>query len=312
MALDLMNLLGKESLTYLLQKIKTMKTELESDIAAKSDFSGDYNDLENKPDIPTKLPTPNKLTFTGAATGEFDGSSELTINIPTPEELTAATESKLGGVKAASKTGGDTVPAKIGEDNILYVPTYPTELPASDVYAWAKEENKPTYTPTEVGVIGDTVTSGQVAVFDGDTGKIKSTGYTIEKSVPADAKFTDTTYTQATSGADGLMSSADKNKLDAFGEASTYALKTDLSTVYTYKGSLNNDSELPVSDQKVGDVYNLIASETYGDGANVAWDGSAWDNLGASVDLSTYVEESDMAEIGNSEIDNIWNSVFAS
>lgn len=32
--------------------------------------------------IPTKLPTPNKLTFTGAATGEFDGSSPLSIEIP--------------------------------------------------------------------------------------------------------------------------------------------------------------------------------------------------------------------------------------
>lgn len=34
------------------------------------------------PTIPQKLPTPNKLTFTGAATGEFDGSSPLSIEIP--------------------------------------------------------------------------------------------------------------------------------------------------------------------------------------------------------------------------------------
>lgn len=32
--------------------------------------------------IPTKLPVPNKLTFTGAVTGEFDGSNPLTVNIP--------------------------------------------------------------------------------------------------------------------------------------------------------------------------------------------------------------------------------------
>lgn len=36
-----------------------------------------------------------------------------------------------------------------------------------------------------------TPTSGQVAIFDGTSGQIKSSGYTIEKSVPADAKFTD-------------------------------------------------------------------------------------------------------------------------
>lgn len=77
--------------------------------------------------------------------------------------------------------------------------------PASDVSAWAKEPNKPTYTPTEVGVIGTVPTSGQVAVFDGTTGKIKSTGFTIASSVPSGAKFTDTTYSAATSTVLGLV-----------------------------------------------------------------------------------------------------------
>lgn len=77
--------------------------------------------------------------------------------------------------------------------------------PASDVSAWAKKPNKPTYTPTEVGVIGTAPTSGQVAVFDGTTGKIKSTGFTIASSVPSGAKFTDTTYSAATSTALGLV-----------------------------------------------------------------------------------------------------------
>ena len=45
-----------------------------------------------------------------------------------------ASESALGGVKAAAKGEGDTVPAKIGEDGILYVPTYPTvpEIPVAE------------------------------------------------------------------------------------------------------------------------------------------------------------------------------------
>ena len=32
--------------------------------------------------IPTKLPNPQKLTFSGAVTGEYDGSAEVNINIP--------------------------------------------------------------------------------------------------------------------------------------------------------------------------------------------------------------------------------------
>lgn len=43
-----------------------------------------------------------------------------------------ASEVALGGVKAAPKGAGDTVPAKIGEDGKLYVPTYLT-VPESPV-----------------------------------------------------------------------------------------------------------------------------------------------------------------------------------
>lgn len=50
-----------------------------------------------------------------------------------------------------------------------------------------------------LGVFTATPTSGQVVVTDGTTGGIKSSGYTIAKSVPSNAVFTDnnTTYTFA-------------------------------------------------------------------------------------------------------------------
>ena len=39
-------------------------------------------DYPKKKDIPTKLPNPNSLTFTGAVTGSYDGSESLTVEIP--------------------------------------------------------------------------------------------------------------------------------------------------------------------------------------------------------------------------------------
>ena len=60
-----------------------------------------------------------------------------------------------------------------------------------------------------------TAIANHVASFDGTSGKIiKDSGYTIAKSVPADAQFTDTTYSEATTSAAGLMSSSDKSKLN--------------------------------------------------------------------------------------------------
>ena len=57
-----------------------------------------------------------------------------------------------------------------------------------------------------------------------------------------------------------------------------------VSSVYKYKGSVANQSALPSSNQAVGDVYNV---EDTGD--NYAWDGSKWDKLAGTVDLSSYL-----------------------
>lgn len=70
---------------------------------------------------------------------------------------------------------------------------------------------------------------GHVAIFANVSGKvIKDSGFTIAKSVPADAKFTDTTYSAATAGTDGLMTAALFSKLAAI-EAG--ADKTDAENV---------------------------------------------------------------------------------
>ena len=47
------------------------------------------NGYAKKKDIPTKLPNPNPLTFTGAVTGNYDGSEPLTVEMPSiPKPLT--------------------------------------------------------------------------------------------------------------------------------------------------------------------------------------------------------------------------------
>lgn len=49
------------------------------------------------PEIPTKLPNPHTLTFTGAVTGSYDGSSEETINIPASQPTENSLIIKLNG-----------------------------------------------------------------------------------------------------------------------------------------------------------------------------------------------------------------------
>lgn len=84
---------------------------------------------------------------------------------------------------------------------------------------------------------------------------------------------------------------AEKNKLAAFGSADTYALKSDITNMYKYKGSVATVSLLPSTGQTAGDVYNVEAN-----GMNYAWDGTAWDALGEIFTITS---------ISNGDIDTI-------
>lgn len=53
------------------------------------------------------------------------------------------------------------------------------------------------------------------------SGKPVAISYTIGKSVPSNAVFTDTTYSDVTASTHGLMTAADKQKLDALGSIVT-------------------------------------------------------------------------------------------
>lgn len=141
----------------------------------------------------------------------------------------------------------------------------------------------PDYTPQASGLYKVTVdATGHVsAVAAAAKGDITALG------IPGQ----DTTYAPATASANGLMSAADKSKLDGFGTADTYALKSDLSSVYKYKGSVASETDLPASGNTSGAVYNVEDT-----GMNYAWDGTAWDPLGGSFDLEA---------ITNQEIDTI-------
>jgi hypothetical protein len=67
-------------------------------------------------------------------------------------------------------------------------------------------------------------------------------------------------------------------------DLSIYAKKSDIASAYSYKGTKATYAELPTSDNAVGDVWNV---EENG-GMNYAWTGTAWDALGATIDLSGY------------------------
>lgn len=65
-----------------------------------------------------------------------------------------------------------------------------------------------------------------------------------------------------------------------------------------YAGSVNTYADLPTANRNPGDVYNVKtadASHNIKAGENVAWNGTDWDPLGGTVDLSPYATNTSVA-----------------
>lgn len=66
-------------------------------------------------------------------------------------------------------------------------------------------------------------------------------------------------------------------------------LKASVAAALDYKGTKDTYDALPTEGNKKGDVWNVVAAHgTTPAGTNYAWDGTQWDPLGGTVDLSGY------------------------
>lgn len=81
------NIQSGEKIPVLFGKIKKWYSDLKA-VA----FTGNYNDLNEKPTIPTELKNPKALTFTGNSKESYDGSLEKTVHIPSGVNSLLVTE----------------------------------------------------------------------------------------------------------------------------------------------------------------------------------------------------------------------------
>lgn len=145
----------------------------------KSDFSGNYNDLANKPTIPTVSVNQKTSSGTNIADITINGT---TTKLYAPEggagtitDVTVDGASVVsGGVASIDLTGkadASDIPTKVSDltNDSGYISSYTETDPT--VPAWAKASSKPTYTATEVGALPDsTVIPSKVSDLENDAG----------------------------------------------------------------------------------------------------------------------------------------------
>lgn len=145
----------------------------------KSNFSGSYNDLTNKPTIPT-VPT-NVSAFNNDA-GYLASYTETDPTVPAWAKASAKptyTASEVGALPSTTQ-----IPTKVSDltNDSGFISSYTETDP--NVPSWAKQPNKPTYTASEVGALpSSTQIPTKVSDLTNDSGFI--TGYTeTDPSVP--------------------------------------------------------------------------------------------------------------------------------
>ena len=92
--------------------------------------------------------------------------------------------------------------------------------------------------------------------------------------------------------------------------------KADSSSVYTktevdnlvvgglhYKGTKATVAALPSTGNNTGDMWHVTA-----DSGEYVWNGTSWDEMGSAIDLSGYVETSDLSLATNDQIDALFTA----
>ena len=174
---------------------------------------------------------------------------------------------------------------------------------------------KSTYASNGTSNVAATTTTDTISFIGGTNVSLVANGKTITINA------VDTTYGNATTTSAGLMTATMVSKLNGIAEGATSVTSATVGTtwgytkvtsanvstiastvassvisdkitnIYRYKSSVNTYANLPTSNQSIGDVYNVVSADATHNikaGENVAWNGTSWDPLGGSVDLSNY------------------------
>ena len=245
-----------------------------NDVTGKPTFanvatSGDYDDLLNKPTIPAAQVQSdwNAVTGMGVILNKpalFSGDYEDLTNKPTiptvPTNVSAFTND------AGYLTQHQDISGKQDSSSL-----------ETDVAAAGFTKNAGTIT----GITMNGASKGTSGVVDLGTVITDISGK--QDKIDSDHKLSYTLLTDT----------------PTIPSLSGYATETyvnnKVASVYKYKGSVTDYAHLPSSDLTVGDVYNV---EDTGD--NYAWDGTDWDKLGGTIDLSGYALSSSLATVATS------------
>lgn len=313
--------LDKTGLALVWEKIKNLASGKVDKVDGKGLSSNDYtsnektkltniaagaqvNVIEGIQKNGTNLTPTNKIVNIAipTKTSDITNDSGFITAADVPDGATASTTSpKMDGTAAV---GTETAFARGDHRH----PTDTSRASASDVSSLT----------TRVDTLEDAVGSGgsvdtkiENAVKALDSSIAATSNQAISAVTITDGKITasskvtvPTNTNQLTNGAGFQTAAQVTSAIEAYGYQTSSqvqsAISSAITTVMDYKGTKATVAALPTTGNKQGDVWHVTEDDN-----EYAWNGTAWEELGAIVDLSGYVEDSELVPITSTEINTI-------
>ena len=224
-------------------------------------------------------------------------------------DYTAGEKTKLAGVASGAQVNvlegiqknGTTVSITNKIANIA-VPTKTSELTNDSGF-----DTPPAASGTSPKANGTAAVGTETAYARGDhvhptdtsRAALDSPNFTGTPKAPTAAAGTNTTQIATTA----FVTAAVSGKANASNVYTKAEIDSKLAGALSYKGTKASVSALPSTGNVTGDVWHVTAT-----GGEYAWNGSAWEELGSAVDLSGYVEDSELGLATTAEIDALFTS----
>lgn len=316
-----------ETSNVTLRRLKTFLKSLENKFALKNHT----HTKSQITDFPTAMPASDVSSWAKSSTkpsytksevglGNVDNTADANKSVKYATNAGSATKSTgIVDYGATAKTiqigyGG----GGISGDAIKYIAGYTTGN-GSDISAKIKDVSKDAL-KSWLGLGSLAYSSATIPTIPSSlpaNGGNSTTvnGHTVNSNVPANAVFTDTTYSDATTSAHGLMSPADKTKLNKIGSNVSIGSRITIASGTSISGVANNLTTTGVNfvldarqgkalndaitslKKSVSDGKSAIASAITTKGVSTASDASFATMASNIKNISTGLSTSDIVEL---------------
>ena len=233
--------------------------------------------------------------------------------VHTDNNYTTSDKNKLGGIASGAQVNkietikvngtAQTITSKAVD---ISVPTATSDLTNDSGFITSSDIPEGAAASTTTPKMNGTAAVGTELAFargdhvhpkDTSKANLASPTFTGTPAAPTAAAGTNTTQIATCA----FVATAISGKADASSVYTKTEIDNKLAGAMNYKGTKATVSALPSSGNSTGDVWHVTA-----DGGEYAWNGSSWEELGSLIDLSGYVEESDISLATNADIDELF------